>query len=258
VNIVDETLDKKSELVHHFLYALVSATRLGDPPQLAPVLQNQVMWDKVYKSRGVSRDKWTGDTKLNQLLNAVYDLLVSTAERIVAGSVTLRELHIALDNREAFLALLELLKSKTLTSKILQTRADALKAFDDQLAEAKCYVTFFCNCGVLIEAEELKENVVDLAKRYDSLILEKVKGSFKNIGQYSADISWLYSLRSSALFLALWRETGNAIIGGRDPFADIKGGDKKEEKEKKVEKKGRKERRFLLKKKEKTKEKTKI
>eukprot|EP00456_Euglypha_rotunda_P005780 TRINITY_DN10981_c0_g2_i4.p1 TRINITY_DN10981_c0_g2~~TRINITY_DN10981_c0_g2_i4.p1 ORF type:complete len:227 (-),score=21.21 TRINITY_DN10981_c0_g2_i4:13-645(-) len=125
--------------------------------------------------------------------------------------------------------LLDLLKYKNLTPKIFQTRVDALQTFDENLAETKCYVNFFCNCGVRIDVEELKAIAVDLAAKYDFLQLERVKNSFKNWSQHSASISWLFSLRSSALFLSLWRETGNAIIAGKDPYADAKV-DKKDKK----------------------------
>jgi hypothetical protein len=55
--------------------------------------------------------------------------------------------------------------------------------------------------------------VVDLTQRYDQLRLNEVRDTFAALQkEYGNAMSWLFSLRNSALFLALWREVAVKIM----------------------------------------------
>jgi hypothetical protein len=187
--------------------------------------------------------------------------MVDTATAVSQQTVTLRTLHVVLERQDAFMALLKLLQSNALTPEVLKARAAQLYAFDQTLAEVKCYVNLFCGvllalppsanlhsahglhalpcvaCGVKIDTKALSETVQDLTKRYDSFSLKEISASFSKLSQMTGPVvSWLFHLRGSALFLALWRECGRNILnpkredgasGGKEDAKDDKKKDEK-------------------------------
>lgn len=65
----------------------------------------------------------------------------------------------------------------------------------------------------------LPAQVVDLTQRYDQLRLNEVRDTFAALQkEYGNAMSWLFSLRNSALFLALWREVAVKIMRQEVPY----------------------------------------
>jgi len=118
-----------------------------------------------------------------------------------------------LDHSKAFLGLLELIKVSSLNEKTFNVRLQQLADFDQTLSEVRCFVNFFCNCGVRIDAHELKAKIEDLTSRYDNLPVRELQDGFGKLLQpHGSSISWLFMLRNSQLFLSLWRESGNSLL----------------------------------------------
>lgn len=194
LKVVDDTLDKKSELAGTFLYSLVVSTGVEMPPDLLPVLRYASMWERVFKSRGMTEAALkASDSPLQRLLLQVFQLLHKTAGQVADGTAPLKVLHTVLENRTNFLKLLKLLQNKSLNSKKLSEQEKKLRQFDQDLQEVKCYVKSFCNCGVKIDSAELATLVRRLQKQYDTLKLVEVADTFTGLKKkMGTTISWLY------------------------------------------------------------------
>jgi hypothetical protein len=113
-----------------------------------------------------------------------------------------------------------------LSPAILADRRTTLRQFDQTFNEVKCFVTYFCNCGVKINSEAISATVETLTKQYDALPLVSVSDSFALLRSHGTSISWLYSLRESALFFSLWRQAGTEVLTNK---AEQKEGKEKKE-----------------------------
>lgn len=145
------------------MYVLFIAAA-GSEPSLSSILQHCSLWSKLFKTRGTSTSDWQpANAPLNALLLHVYNTLTATAHDIKKGKVGLRTFHTCVSMHADFLAILSLLKCGHVSKSVLQERALVLTTFDQQLAEVKCYVNFFCSCGTRIDASHLQALVTDLS-----------------------------------------------------------------------------------------------
>uniref|UniRef100_A0A7S0DVA6 Uncharacterized protein n=1 Tax=Amorphochlora amoebiformis TaxID=1561963 RepID=A0A7S0DVA6_9EUKA len=71
-------LRKESALSHKLLYTL-AATAGGGDPSLNSILNFEVIWNLLFKTRGSSPGDWKQDTQLNKLLALVHKRLMDTA-----------------------------------------------------------------------------------------------------------------------------------------------------------------------------------
>ena len=140
-------------------------------------------------------------------------MLHTVAAAIADQSVTLRALHNVLRADTAFLALLDILSIGLLDSSKLAVARAPLTDFDSTLEKVQCYVTFYCNCGVRIDADELRALVERLKGEYDRLTLATVaRGPLTGIACLP-HVDWLFSLRTSELFFTLWvREVASLLL----------------------------------------------
>jgi hypothetical protein len=220
VLLLESALPRGSEmsvvLTHH-----VARLACGNSvqPALAVILRQTPLWAALFRSRGTEEADWpsspAGD--LAGLLRHVVACVTETAEVVARGTVTLSTLHAVSETRESADDLIQLLrllgKERVLSRTELSARVGACARFDATLAQVKCYVHFFCNCGVRIDAQVLSDLIARLTLTYDALSLQDANEFFSDVDVVvDGSVAWLFQLRSSALFLALWRRVGRVRI----------------------------------------------
>jgi hypothetical protein len=214
ITMINETLSKESTLSQTLTHALLSfAVSPVQNPQLNLCLRHSETLTQILNHRGSEPSKWVENTPLHTLLKSVHALFIGTANDVINNSIPLSTLHTVLSNSDAFISLLRVFKFTQLTSDNLKQRSGSLEAFDRTLGEIKTYTTLFCQCGVRINADELSGLITDLTKRYDNLALKEISSIFqKMLSMTGSSVGWLYHLRASELFLALWREQGKKLL----------------------------------------------
>ena len=227
-------------------------------PQLGSVLSHHAMWVAVRawcRDGGVL----TMDTGLTRLLGAVAALLASTSVEVDADAVPLatlslllggvgggaRSLSAASPDPAAFLALVHAFGSANVAATRAQLASMAARkaAFDRRLERCQAFASFFCvSAGVKIDAVALRRLVDDVSTNYGKLLSCNIHtdrgGSSGSKGGASAaggsgggsggagvldavpvEVDWLFSLRSSELFLSLWRSRGLLVLRESVPGA---------------------------------------
>lgn len=244
------SLDSSCPLRDNLLHALAAAVG-GPTPSLSSVLEHHDMWRQLLARRAQKEGQGKGvkgeKTQLSSLLTEVVRVIQTTASDIETGKVDLRTLHTCVKHESDFTSLLDLVRTcaaghvTPLTRDMFAQRKYALQAFDQTLAEVRCYVNSFCCCGVPIECDALVGMVCSLTRSYESIQLSNAGSMFSNIlSSHGSSLAWLYCLRDSELFLGMWRTAGNEVIqtvraGGKAKKENEGSKQEKEEKEEKSE-----------------------
>ncbi len=217
--VMYSSLPLNSSLCHSFVHALVHSSMGGNDVCKAALSQSS-LWMKVIKKHGNSETAWAKQEKemgeTSPTLGLLRDLsgeLKRKASAIANSSCTLEALHEILPRATAFVSLTEVLGlKKILDQALLSNREKEVHDFDESLAELKCFVSFFCECGVPIDSAELSSKVRQVSETYNTTKLEDASTSIKGlVASHGSVAHWLFKLRSSTLFLNLWRKEGQNL-----------------------------------------------
>lgn len=140
------------------------------------------------------------------LVNEVRCLLCEVARGIASESIHLRTLHSIIHQQDSFLRLVRVMGVEpAVDAGLLGSRADGLRRFDSTLEQVQCFASLFCNCaGVRIETGEVRSQVDGIRGEYSGLRYSDTANVFGRL-EVLPFVDWLYQLRSSELFLLLWR-----------------------------------------------------
>ena len=248
--VVREKLPPAMPLAHDLLYSLaVDATWPMDEgrgaadrePSLDSCLSNADMWSAVLRwclDGGVLKM----DTRLVRLLGTVKAVLAAVAEATLADAVELKNLSSILGggsrSARSFLKLVadfDVANSGAVATKIEELQARK-EAFDARLACASTFGSFFCaSAGVPIDSAALRRLVDEVTRNYSNILskdivvkkpevfvfggLSAAAGPVGVLDSVPLAIDWLYKLRSSELFLGLWRAIAQDVVKESVPGA---------------------------------------
>lgn len=212
------SLHKDSEFAHSLLYRLLlRVTWPGRPLEtlltqhenapLESVLANCDLWEDLFQwcPRG-----WSEHSPLAALLETTRVILTTVAESIRNDTVEVRDLKVVTNYTQRFLQLLQLLEINVVSAAMLRERQQVLMQFDQQLEHVQCFASFYCSCGVRMEASKVRETVEILHASYPHLQSNTLPTALDSV-QALPHVRWLYQLRTSELFLELWRSTGRQL-----------------------------------------------
>ena len=203
----------ESELGTQMLHSLaitMSSFESEQTPTLSSILKREQQWSSIFCSYSLDPGLWNKSNPLGQVLGHVYRTLSQVGDIVTNEGIGLRHLHTVLDSSESFLDLCKLLSIETVSQDIIISRRAGLNQFDSLLRETQCYVSFFCSCGVPIEATVLKEEVGKITAGYDAIAFGDIEGAFSEVPAKD-HIPWLFALQSSELFLATFRKVGAQV-----------------------------------------------
>eukprot|EP01052_Picozoa_sp_SAG31_P002290 SAG31_NODE_80_length_27188_cov_42.623869_5_plen_2141_part_00 len=241
LELIMSSLPCQSDLALQLLYTVASTMsefEKDQDPKLSSILEREQQWATITRSYGSDSRLWEQEKPLGQLLACVHQKLsqvshkqsfatgqtielvvvrrANFAVRLQVGEMTanesigLRDLHTVLAASEPFMRLSKLLEIHAVSSEIIESRRAALAQFDRLLRETQCYVSFFCSCGVPIEASTLKDEVGKITAAYDTILFSDIDGAFSEVPS-KAHIPWLFELQSSELFLSTFRTVGAQV-----------------------------------------------
>ena len=156
--------------------------------------------------------------KLTVLLDSVSAVSIGVLNGLISGKINLREAKVVLQNEEPLYELIAALHAAkkcgvVVMKQRLTNAAKSVKSLDDKLQRFQCLLNTFCTCGIAINVSKLKGAVEQLSRDYDQIHLEQapvcLDSADKLLGKHT---KWLYSLRTSELFLQLWRKSGNEVL----------------------------------------------
>ena len=207
------------------LFTSLTIAAIGDTeaPSMRVVLRHHGLWEHLlpwhtHNKKVVSQ--FQEGAKLTVLLDSVSAVSIGVLNDLKSGKINLRETKVALQNEEPLYELtaaLHAAKKCGLTQVEMKQRltnaAKSVKSLDDKLQRFQCLLNTFCTCGIAINVSKLKGAVEQLSRDYDQIHLEQapvcLDSADKLLGKYT---KWLYSLRTSELFLQLWRKSGNEVL----------------------------------------------
>ena len=153
---------------------------------------------------------WEGMLPVGPLLVHVRNTITAVAEAVTSKTITLAEMHVVIKGSASFFKICERFGVSRTTRRTVADRNDALQRFDAMLKQTQCFVSFFCSCGVPIDAEHLRGRVQDITVSYNTMPFEAIATKFDGV-KCAATIPWLFELQSSELFLATWRMVGSRV-----------------------------------------------
>lgn len=225
MNTISNVFSNTSFLGHQLMYELsvcftwpgdndaTLASLLNRDPPLTSILENELLWRMFIQwSSNTSNEELQASSPLILMLNKVKKIILTLAKSIANLTCTLRDLHIVMKSQDSFFILLNEFPGGgvSLSRYKLQSCVDELTTFDNSLEYLQTYASFFCTCGARINASDVRLTIESLRKRYDTILLNEVIGALDAIVVLPY-ISWLHDLRSSELFLRLWRIVGREI-----------------------------------------------
>ena len=77
------------------------------------------------------------------------------------------------------------------------------------LEHVRCYATFYCT-SAKIDAAALRALTDRLQRGYDAMPSRAMHGAFRDVAALP-DVQWLFALRSSEMFLRLWRDAAHVL-----------------------------------------------
>jgi hypothetical protein len=217
---VRRNFSNDSPLGHQLLYHLaqflsrpqtsvdLSTISQSGPPQLRSLLENHDFWRDIHH--------WVNgnilESMLVNLLKGIRQLFTTVITSIEQATCTLSDMHIIMDNSDSFFELIHVfgLESNIKRSTEFSVISKCVREFDIDLEHLQTYVSFFCSCGVKIDAIDLRKKVEALRIGYNSVRLCDLKEIFSDV-KVMPFVSWLYQLRGSELFLQEWRRVGREI-----------------------------------------------
>jgi hypothetical protein len=211
IDLINANTPKNSALNHDLLAALLHNSGVNQiPPALNSILVNEQIWQKILSGRKIEAKN--ANSALELIVSSTYQLLLATANNLLDNTISLQALHVVLKYSQSFLNLLVLMNIQSINPNILSDHSATLQSFDISLAQFKCFVNFWCSCGVKIDSSDLSELVSSLTSRYNSLQLNNISTAFQSFAPLQSHIAWLYELRNSQLFLNLWRLQGKRAM----------------------------------------------
>lgn len=222
-------LSSDSALLHSIMYHIVvytvwpeSVSLRLDPtmeslpfgsPTLLAILAHYDMWRVVL---GWSESIRSTQRSVAVILDAAKTVISDVAASIVDNVVLVKDLNIispktGIGYVDTFLDLCGLFSSTTpLERRMLEARIHVLRKFDRKLEEVQTYASFFCSCGVRVEAVAVRMKVDAVKSEYNNLVSRQLPSAFDGVAALG-HVSWLYDLRSSEIFLQLWRSVGSDV-----------------------------------------------
>lgn len=175
-------------------------------PPLKSILQNSFLWIELRKWTHIC----TVESPLVDIIISVAELLSTTTQSINELSCNLQNIHIIMENLDIFVELAQKYNIQSLNSLKLNSIIEEVQKFDVSLEQLQVYVSFYCTCGVKINATTLRQHVENLRNRYEMVQLNELSLLFLNV-PIMPFVPWLYHLRGSELFLQEWRRIGREI-----------------------------------------------
>ena len=207
------------------LFTTLTVAAIGDTeaPTLRQVLRHHGLWKQVlpwhtHNKKVVSA--FPEGARLTVLLDSVSTVGIQVLENLKSGNINLRQTKITLQNEEPMYELSEALHaakkfglSRAEIKGRITNAAKIVEGLDNKLQRFQCLLNTFCTCGISFSVAKLQAAVVQLSREYDKIQLQVapqcLDSADKLLGKYT---KWLYSLRTSELFLQLWRQSGNECL----------------------------------------------
>ena len=211
-----------------FTTLTIAAITDTEAPTLRQVLRHHGLWMQLLPWHAHNRKivaQFPEGARLTVLLDSVSRVGINVLEQLKSEHINLRETKIALQNEDPLYELsaaLHAAKKFSLAKNDLKARmttaAKTVQALDDKLQRFQCFLNTFCTCGISFSVGNLRASVDQLSREYDRIKLVEaprcLDSDDKLLGRYT---KWLYSLRTSELFLQLWRQSGSECLAARMP-----------------------------------------
>jgi hypothetical protein len=188
---------------------LIADSALYPPPALRSILDNHHLWAIFV---GAVIDHPVASAMFSTILIGASGVLTSVAEAIIDDSVTVGQLNVLSHAVESFTSLLSVFRCtpSKLTLTMIESRLAGLTRFDRQLEEVQTYASFFCSCGVRMNATDVRGIVDSVRSKYQSLRSSELSTAFSGVSAL-LHIPQLYELRGSEIFLQLWTKVGKEL-----------------------------------------------
>lgn len=211
-------LPRSSILLRRIVYRVCTTmsvptrTNQAVPPHLESIIRRHEQWIHAVDVVGGRPDEWDAMEPIGPMLAQVRNTVSAVAEAVTKKSITLSEMHVVIRGSSAFFKICEKFGISRTTQGTVQARKVALQEFDTMLKQTQCFVSFFCSCGVPIDAENLRSRVQTITVSYNTMPFEAIATKFDGV-KCATSIPWLSELQSSELFLATWRQVGIRVCG---------------------------------------------
>ena len=191
-------------------------------PNLTCTLENCSLWERLLIWIHANNERRNiSDSSLRRTVNNVRSLLARTIDLLQSLTLTLEHMHTLMKFENQFYSLLDSfdIDTKKGINQIFLASSQKVRCFDETLEQVQTYASFFCSCGVKVQAVELRSVVEGLRRRYKTLRIDELENAINNQNTLALPYtSWLYNLRGSELFLFFWRLVGRNVclerIGG--------------------------------------------
>lgn len=211
-----------------FTTLTIAAITDTEAPTLRQVLRHHGLWMQLLPWHAHNRKivaQFPEGARLTILLDGVSSVGINVLEQLKSEHINLRETKIALQNENPLhevSAALHAAKKFSLARNDLKDRmtnaAKTVQALDDKLQRFQCFLNTFCTCGISFSVGDLRASVDQLSREYDRIKLVEaprcLESDDKLLGRYTR---WLYAMRTSELFLQLWRQSGSECLAARMP-----------------------------------------
>lgn len=212
VSHIPENTALRAQLLFTVATALKpSAKEISIADSVALAIQRCSQWTTLARACGTP-SHWASVDLIGPVLTDLQTMINGLLISIADDTVGLASLHAINRDLNGFAALSRALgASETVDTDAIAASGADLAEYDTLLTQARSFVTYFCRCGVAIDADSLRKMVQRLTAGYATTPVARIRGIFSDWVCVD-DMPWLHALQGSELFLNTWRRAGDAVI----------------------------------------------
>ena len=205
-NLKERDTVRLGALKNSLLFTLLQSVG-GDSPSIQVLLHSAAVMKRIFKySNSFKSSKAESAALLKEYCERTKDFLLSIRGNLTSGNVSLGEFSLICDNERAFCELLDSSGIGSISTKKLKAQREEVEEFDAKVSKLQTFVTIYCH-PLNIDCGSLPDDLLGVRRDWNSLLLKDLSGLFVDLSVLPS-LDYLYDLRTSDIFQALWKRTG--------------------------------------------------